>query len=680
MGYLNRSLSSTGFFAAGLILLFITENMLYGSSLESSTLNPGYFIGLFLSIILVGISYTLRILRLQLKGTRRQVDLSILLAQIVVTLGIVFYFLESREIVADWFRNANNPEAAQDWQDMFKLIAFLFTLGGMLFITFKEISYFRMDHLEHPDKTRLTHAGRSSLIITLTLANVFLAWYILSFQDWDIELIETAGRSEPTVETLAMTEVIPDDMQIAVKLFYPYGSDTRAFLENYFDSFTYATDQFQVEVIDAELEPELAQEYDLDSNGHVIITNGTDFKKESINPKMNNALYQLQGFDRKVFQYLNELITPSKTIYFTSGHGELSRTKQDTHLAVQGQLISLPALRIFWEHLKAKHFTAKDLDYQSGLASEIPDDCDILVIAAPAMPFSDSALASVELYLSRGGRLFIILDPEQAGSLDPLLDYLQLDYSPYILHNDDPNATLNGRINYIPGINFSNHETVRVLRSQQYAYVAALTTGYLEKDEDADSDFSIDMLMASPDGTWADTPVPSNGKEEFQEANSDMDEQAAALLNQLRSDKSVHGNGEFDPEKESKGVYHLAAAISKTIDTHESGVDGDTDSLEMRVVVTASRYLTAIPGINEVFMDGIINWLNPKPASAAKAMPAPPQKETSLFKTTADQMTMFWASIIIVPILILVIGIVIYIFRSTRQTFYLKKQKIANQQ
>ena len=58
----------------------------------------------------------------------------------------------------------------------------------------------------------------------------------------------------------------------------------------------------------------------------------------------------------------------------------------------------------------------------------MPADCDLLVIAGPVAPFTDSEVEILRQYLEKNGRLFVLVHPRvppgKLGGLDSLLaDY-----------------------------------------------------------------------------------------------------------------------------------------------------------------------------------------------------------------------------------------------------------------
>lgn len=84
-------------------------------------------------------------------------------------------------------------------------------------------------------------------------------------------------------------------------------------------------------------------------------------------------------------------------LYFLSGHDEAS--PDDTDKAGLGSLASL---------LRQKNHEVGELKIAQG--EEIPDDCALLVVAAPQRPLTPVEAASVKRYLDRGGDAIVCLE------------------------------------------------------------------------------------------------------------------------------------------------------------------------------------------------------------------------------------------------------------------------------
>lgn len=97
---------------------------------------------------------------------------------------------------------------------------------------------------------------------------------------------------------------------------------------------------------------------------------------------------------------LLDALEPKKpVVYFTSGHGER---------AVQPR----EGTGIFRDRLSKEG--AQIRDWESLGKSEVPPDCDLLVVAGPEKPFLPQEAQAIARYLSAGGKALLMVDPEFA--------------------------------------------------------------------------------------------------------------------------------------------------------------------------------------------------------------------------------------------------------------------------
>ena len=100
------------------------------------------------------------------------------------------------------------------------------------------------------------------------------------------------------------------------------------------------------------------------------------------------------------------------TIYFTTGHKE--RDIADHKGPGFGELRDV---------LRRKGFQVRAVNLEE--AGEVPEDCDVLVIAGPETPFSDEAIDVVRRYCENNGRLFVMLEPALGKNASSALAALQ---------------------------------------------------------------------------------------------------------------------------------------------------------------------------------------------------------------------------------------------------------------
>lgn len=145
-----------------------------------------------------------------------------------------------------------------------------------------------------------------------------------------------------------------------------------------------------------------------DCDGRTKIANGdalTQYTLEKVQEE--NAAEKEREFRRKPVAFNGELMFTSMLLavtnpkpfeaYFLQGHGEPS-------LADSGETGYLK----FAALLQQNYIAVKPLELLGD--NPVPADCNLLIIAGPRTMFSNLELQKIGQYLSRGGRLFLLLD------------------------------------------------------------------------------------------------------------------------------------------------------------------------------------------------------------------------------------------------------------------------------
>jgi hypothetical protein len=122
-----------------------------------------------------------------------------------------------------------------------------------------------------------------------------------------------------------------------------------------------------------------------------------------------------KGEDKLSSAILNVIEEKQTGVYFLAGHGEMG---------IEGG--EEKALNEFAIELKRENYRVALLNLLK--TRRMPADCDLLVIAGPTAPFTDSEVEILRQYLEKGGRLFVLVHPRvppgKLGGLDSLLaDY-----------------------------------------------------------------------------------------------------------------------------------------------------------------------------------------------------------------------------------------------------------------
>lgn len=234
----------------------------------------------------------------------------------------------------------------------------------------------------------LIHAG----IAVIVTAGILLGASHLKYE-WDL--------TEPRIYTLSgFTKQVLDELPVDINAVYAgdpaVSGQERLLLER----FAQASDRFRLKIVSPqELPPEVARQIERSGSQLVLYSEGRARKVPAIS-------------ERVILQTILDFSTrASTTLCFLRGHGEPSLDGQTE----QG-FSSLNRL------LAHEGFQATDLLLAT--QPDVPDDCDIVVVAAPEKKLLPAEEESLKSFLNKGGRLLVFSEPGRPLEPGTLLEEL----------------------------------------------------------------------------------------------------------------------------------------------------------------------------------------------------------------------------------------------------------------
>jgi ABC-type uncharacterized transport system involved in gliding motility auxiliary subunit len=162
-------------------------------------------------------------------------------------------------------------------------------------------------------------------------------------------------------------------------------------------------------------------------------------------PNFDAKEKQLQ-FRKKPVEFNGELMFTSKLLalaraqpfraYFLQGHGESSLTYTEDN-----------GYSKFALTLAENDIVVNNLELLGG--TDVPLDCNLLVIAAPSKPLEESELQKIDKYLAQGGRLFVLFNSasiQKPTGLEPILQKWGINVLPNYVK--DPKTFVNPLSSY----------------------------------------------------------------------------------------------------------------------------------------------------------------------------------------------------------------------------------------
>jgi len=549
---------------------------------------------------------------------------------------------------------------------------------------FAETALWPMRRAERPESRRVRAAASAGL--TLVLAAIYGALFVYAAGGvpWkaDYSYFKTSRPSEATRKIAASLSE-----PVKVVAFFPDVNEVRNEVANYLRELSAGIPNLQVQVTDRLLAPKLSKELHASQDGVIILARGSVTYTVSVGTDIEQARPKLKTLDRDVKEQLLKLARARLTAYLTVGHGELNdvakgKVDETGHSASIARTL-----------LQKQNFTLKDLGLAQGLANEVPDDADVVLILGPTDPFSPEEIATLQRYADRGGHLLIALDPDANGTqitspsetvhplgsaapassarpsaapsasapsmpkpatgqkpmekgaaeapvpegIAALAGLAQLTYSPAELANDHAHVRLSfndaDHVRLITN-SFSSHASVSTLsRNAPSAAIVVFGSGSLDRAPNATA--KIDFAVRAPSGS-------------FQDKNK---------------------NYVQDKDTEKTGSYNIAAAVTKPIvggappppPSTDKKQEKKPETKEMRAFVTADvdafsdLVMSNVRG-NQVLLLDAVRWLVGEESFTGAETS---EEDVRIEQTKQQDLSWFYATIFGAPCLVLGAGIVV---------------------
>jgi ABC-type uncharacterized transport system involved in gliding motility auxiliary subunit len=459
---------------------------------------------------------------------------------------------------------------------------------------------------------RQVRFGTLAVASSLVVLAILVAINYLSARHnkrWDLTAAKQFSLSDQTKKVLA-------GLQKPVRVLVFDRSDGFDRFHQRLDEYEYMSKNFKVEYMDVDKKPAIANQYQVQSLGTVVVEyeGRTEKVTSDGEQEITNALIKvLSGKHPK--------------LYFVQGHGE--RTPDDSD---RGGYSTIGAA------LASDNFTHDKLVLAQ--VKEIPGDASLLIVAGPKTDFFPAEIETLKTWLGKGGKVLFMIDPpDKAESPEPAnLEALLKDWAIEIGRTIVVDVSGMGQL-------FGTGASVPVAAKYNPHAITdrfKLITAYpLAR--------SVSGITAGVNGRYATNLVETS-------ANSWAESDIKGLM--------TTGEVTRDLEKGDKaGPISLAAAVSAPASSTPPPADpakpDDAPKPETRIAVFGdSDFVTngylGIPGNKDLFLN-TINWLAQQENLISIRPKDPEDRRITL--TTERQRQIFWLTVLIIPGLILMAGV-----------------------
>lgn len=408
------------------------------------------------------------------------------------------------------------------------------------------------------------------------------------------------GNFSIAPQTVKILKNLKQDIKITG--FVEEGTKSKEKAVDLLNNFKYQTPHIQYELIDPARRPAIAKQYGITQSDTLVLEGGKQEKRiRTINEEdLINAVVQVNQ-DQK------------KSLYFLEGHGEhkIGDSEKEGYSFAK-------------ESLEKDGYDVKTLLLlQEG---KIPDNAAVLVVGGPMTQVISTEKTILDHYLSKGGKVLFLIDPESRADFDSFLKNWGAE-----LHQDlviDPMSRLFGGDFTIPVVNsFQNHEITREMKAPVFFPVARSFS--FKKEMEAEIAFN--PLAESGPNSWGETKIRS-------------------------------GEAKFDPGEDFKGPVTIAGAFN-----FKKKSEAELDKGSKWIVVGDSDFATnaffKAAGNGDLFLN-MISWLAEE--KGLISVRAKDDQSTPFFLTRSQGKLFFLVPILIVPGAVIMAGILVWRVRRKR--------------
>jgi ABC-type uncharacterized transport system involved in gliding motility auxiliary subunit len=528
----------------------------------------------------------------------------------------------------------------------------LLILGIVLLLVY---IWFNLSEFQQGFKRKsFLYSSNLILIIVLVLGILVLVNYIFSKYHHRFDFTEAKLHSLSD-QTVTVLKNLKQDVNI--KSFFLEGNYNQARMENLMKIYAYHSSKIKHEFIDPDKNPGLVKRYEVTEDGTSILESGdkesriTTVSEEDI----TNAIIKVSRESKKV-------------IYWLEGHGEASieDSEEGGYSLAKSELEKLA-------------YDVKKLDL--ALPDAFPDDVDLLIIPGPVKDLFPDELETIKKFLFGGGKVFLMVDPEAAPGLKDYLAEFGVK-----LENDlivDTVSRLMGGDYFMPVV--SQYEYHEITEKFNYAtfYPYARSVDATEEEHEG---VSVDVLAKTSQNSWSERQLDEQ-EVKFDEGKDEAGPISLAVVATIDYKKpELDDKAEETPEAEDKEASseteeettgEAAESKAKGEDTKDKEKNEDADKEDALPETPKSDGRLAVFGDSDFvtnryyylsgngnFFLNTVNWLTEE-ADLISIQPKTSFPKTIQLTPSQGRM-IFWVSLIILPLAVLVIGLTVWMRRRAR--------------
>jgi ABC-type uncharacterized transport system involved in gliding motility auxiliary subunit len=453
-------------------------------------------------------------------------------------------------------------------------------------------------------RSRLLLRLQSLIFAVLFIAIIgMLGWLSKQYvyqADW------TTG-SRNTISDGSRSLLADMDQPVQITAYVREDELTRGQIRDLIGTYQRFKDDITLEFVNPDLAPERVRELGIASGGEIVIHYRDRSEKiQTLSEQhLTNALLRLTRQDER-------------WIVFLTGHGERPSSGKTNH-----------GLGAFSEELERKGLNVQTL---SLVASEIPDNTNLLVLASPRSALLPGEMTKLQSYLEAGGNLLWLAEPDTPPGLEPLAEQLGIHLLPGMVVDattqmfgiENPTFVV---ITGYPRHNISNEMTTVTVFPEAAA------------------------LEINDSAAWTAIPLLTTLEHSWTEIGE------------------IEGEIRYDQDSDERaGPLDIGVVLTRALTTASGDNDTSTDTHEQRIVVIGdgdflSNTYLGNPGNLDLGLN-IVRWLSHDDATIEIRVKTAP--DTSLELGKVAQSVIALGFLVGLPLLLFLLGIIIWLRRRRR--------------
>lgn len=458
------------------------------------------------------------------------------------------------------------------------------------------------------------------LVVVLIAIFIFINLYINKL---DINPLDFTKEKLYTLSDESKEQVKNIDQEVHIYFFgYDESNSCIILAKQYHD----VNEKISAEAIDITQRPDLAQKYEIDSNSSVgiVVESAERFKVLTSSDFVTYDTTTFETIDITEQKLTNAIIdtTIAKKphIYFLTGHEEAQ---------VTNELITMNA------------FIQNEINDVSTLdllqVDDIPEDCDCLVIASPTKDFEELETNKILDFINKGGNILWLSDPSiidvELPNINKILEKFGFDFSKgMIAEQDSSKIILQNPFLIIPNISY--HEITKDLYTDTGVVLAG--TGKINFQEDE----KLNEL-----GIEVNTLLTSS--------------EQSVYIEDYTAQSISASNGEI-------ASFTLGAEITKKID----------DNINSKMIIYSNCNFITDTTVNETTQLKLVNLYNNKDlilnslaylTDRGDSIRIRKDSGMVVYTATQKQDNIVKIIIFVVPIIIIILGIIIWQIRRRKR-------------